>query len=92
MAEQQVYRVVTRRLRVQRGPGRHDLVVERPMNKAMTRYLDSDAAPTLITFDEHCQVDMDGLLRLGAIVPYTPPKPKPEPKPAKGDARGETAG
>ena len=80
---EQVYRVVTRRLRVQRGPGRHDLVAERPMNKAETRYIDSDDKPTLITFDEHCQVDIPWLLRLGAIVPYTPPKPKPEPKPLK---------
>ncbi len=81
-----VYRVMTRRLRVQRGSGRPDLVVERPfkvlnegkLNERVT-FGDSDTEPTLVKFDEHCQVNVDFLLRTGAIVPYTPPKAMKEP-------------
>ena len=76
-----VYRQLTLRLRVQRGPGRHDLVSERPnrKDKAGNRiYLDSDDSPTLVTFDEHCQVDIPALLAIGAITEYTPPEPEPE--------------
>ena len=67
------YRVLTERLRVQRGPGRPDLVVERPMSSKRTAFLDSDEKPTLIQFDEHCQVDVAFLLVVGAIVEYVPP-------------------
>lgn len=67
------YRVITKKLRVQRGAGRPDLEVARPMNAGRTVFLDSDEAPTLVTFDEHCQVDIPYLLRLGAIVPWAEP-------------------
>lgn len=66
------YRVWTTRLRVQRGPGNPDLVVERPQNPAKTMFLDSDEAPTLVTFDEQCQVDIPMLLRIGAITEHVP--------------------
>ena len=68
------YRMVTRKLRVQR-PGHDDLVVERPAKEnreGVRSYQDSDEKPTLITFDDSCVVDVEGLLKLGAIVPYTP--------------------
>lgn len=80
------YRVLSARLRVQRGPGHEDLVVERPVartskgeakrdGRGNVTYLDGDgapgnAAPTLVTFDEHCQVRIEQLLRIGAIVPW----------------------
>lgn len=71
------FRQLSARLRVQRGPGRPDLVSERPRERradgSAGRYLDSPEQPTLITFDEYCQVDVEALLRIGAIAPYTPP-------------------
>lgn len=78
------FRQFSRRLRIQRGPGKPDKVSERPVQElsdGSIRYLDSDEAPTLITFDEHDQVDIPSLLSIGAIVPWVPSKP-PE-KPAK---------
>ena len=72
-----IYRQVTHKLRMQRGPGRPDKNSERPREGSRAegwgRFLDTDAAPTLITFDEYDQVDIDALLRLGAIVPWLPP-------------------
>ena len=77
------YRQLTFRLRVQRGPGKKDLVSERPMKlvKGNRVYTDSDEKPTLVSFDEHCQVNIPGLLRGGAIMEYTPPKAKKGVKP-----------
>lgn len=67
------YRQIAHRLRIQRGPGRPDLVSERPRNKS-GRYLDSAAEPTLVTFDSYCQVDVDSLLRNGGIQAFEPPR------------------
>lgn len=68
------YRQLSHRLRIQRGPGRPDKVLERPREgsreRGWGRYLDSDEKPTLITFDEYDQVDIAQLLRSGAIVPW----------------------
>ena len=75
----QVYRQIAHRLRVQRGPGRPDLVSERPRHKDSGRVLDSDEKPTLISFDEYCLIDLDGLVRLGAIAIYAPPAPHGKP-------------
>lgn len=73
------YRVFTRRLRVQRGPGNSDLVVERPLELDArgneVGYADSDEKPTLVTFDDKCQVDVASLLANGAIAEYSPPEP-----------------
>ena len=63
------YRQITHRLRIQRGAGRPDLVSERPRKQPRGRFLDEDN-PTLVEFDEHCQVDAEELLKMGAIVPY----------------------
>lgn len=71
------YRQVTHRLgwHLADGTGR---MSERPRqgNKAhgWGAYLDSDEAPTLIVFGAADAVDVAGLLRLGAIVAYTPPR------------------
>ena len=83
------YRQISRKLRIQRGPGRPDKVSERPSreNKAGVRvYLDSDEAPTLIEFDEFDIVDIDQMLRIGAIAAWSPPAtgPMSTAPPAKG--------
>lgn len=75
------YVQLTRRLRVQRGPGHPDLVSERPLKLnargEFKAYLDDpDSGPTLVEFDELCQVDIPALLRSGALREYAPPKPK----------------
>lgn len=74
------YRQLSARLRVQRGPGRPDLVSERPrdvkQDGSLGRYVDSEEAPTLVTFDAHCQVDVPSLLQIGAIAEYAPPAPE----------------
>jgi hypothetical protein len=75
------YRQLTQRLRVQR-PGRPDLVSERPREEGgARRFLDSDAAPTLVTFEDGELVDVAWLLRIGAIVEWAT---------AEGGERGET--
>lgn len=86
------YRQITFRLRVQRGPGRKDLVSERPHKKDRHDnriYTDSDEKPTLVRFDKYCQVDIPSLLQLGAIIPYTPPKPTKEVR-THGEAAAES--
>ena len=99
MAEQ-VYRVISAKLRVQRGPGREDLVAARPValtaKGAVKRdrhgnaaYLDSDEAPTLVTFDEHCRVNIAQLLRIGAIAEWTPAAPASEKAPRSRLGRAE---
>lgn len=83
MAEQQycgvTYRQIVHRLRLNRGKGRADKVSERPREGSREngwgRYLDSDDNPTLIEFDEYDQIDVGHALRIGAIVPWEPPKP-----------------
>ena len=78
---------VTLRLRVQRGEGKPDLVSERPQERIsgsdQKRYTDLDA-PTLVTFDSHCLVDVDALLASGAIR-----RPAPKPAAAKAANSGE---
>ena len=79
------YRVLTKRLRVQRGAGREDLVVERPFKEdaqGIVHYLDSDEAPTLVKFDKYCQVNVDQLLRVGAIAKLKTAPKDAEPKEA----------
>jgi len=66
----QVYRQLTHRIRIQRGPGRPDKVSERPRDDVTGRFLDSDEEPTLITFEEDDDVDIPWLLKIGAIVPW----------------------
>lgn len=72
------YRQITYKLRVSRGPGKPDLVSERPCRKdnhGNRTYLDSDEKPTLVTFDDYCVLtDLDFWLKVGHIVPYTPPR------------------
>ncbi len=82
------FRQITHRLRIQRGPGRADKVSERP-RAADRQYLDSDEAPTLVTFDEYDQVDVSALLQMGAIVPWAPegPEAPEEPEEVVDDVR-----
>lgn len=67
------YVQIARKLRVQRGPGRPDLVSERPgkwvgRGGDNERYVFSDTeSPTLIEFDEHCRVDVASMLAKGSI-------------------------
>ncbi len=69
------YRQVTYKLRVQRGPGKPDLVSARPFKEVKSqRVYTDDEKPTLVEFDEHCRVDIPSLLKLGAIVEYREPK------------------
>ncbi len=51
------YLQITRRLRVNRGPGRPELVSE----------LGPERVPAPVTFDEHCQVDVAWLQHIGAL-------------------------
>ena len=70
------YRQIAHRLRVQRGPGNPDLVSERPRagrRGNWAEYLDSDEKPTLVEFDKLCRVDAAHLMKIGAIIEYTPP-------------------
>ncbi len=59
------------RLRIQRGAGKADLVSERPHKRDKHGNVafsdDPEKKPTLVEFDEHCQVDIPALLRIGAI-------------------------
>jgi len=76
------YIQIAERLRVQRGAGRPDLVSERPTRRNQkgdrVAYLDDpDTNPTLVEFDEHCQVNIDFLLRTGGLRPYTPRRSQP---------------
>ena len=72
------YRQIAGRLHVSRGAGRPRLNSARPreLNRdGNTVYLDSDASPTLITFDAECNVDVALLLASGAVVPWTASAP-----------------
>jgi hypothetical protein len=76
--EARVYRVIAHGLRVQRGPGREHLEVKRPYRenaRGQRVYLDSEEAPTLVSFDEHCQVDVGKLIAMGGIVAVSPETP-----------------
>ena len=70
-----IYVQLSRRLRVQRGPGNADLVSARPVELdaegEVVRYLDDpERDPTLVEFDALCRVNVPQLLRIGAIRPY----------------------
>jgi len=73
---EKTYRQITYKLRVHRGPGKPALESARPFRnvKGSRVYTDSDEAPTLVTFDEYCQVNIPDLLNMGAIAEYKPPK------------------
>ena len=76
------YRLITRAIRLNRGAGNADLVVERPFERdnrgdikrdarGLTKFLDSDEAPTLVEFDDLCSPsDIRFMLKTGAIVPW----------------------
>lgn len=72
------YRQIKEIMRVGRGPGRPDLISVRPCTRdkhGNRTFKDSDEKPTLITFDEHCDLrDLDFWLKIRAIVEYTPSK------------------
>lgn len=80
-AKKKQYRQVTLRLRIQRGAGHPDFVSERPRRRiAAEQYEYTDIeSPTLVSFDRHCQVDVEQLLRIGAIEQYEAPAAKTEP-------------
>ena len=66
------YRLINARLRVNRGPGHTDYVPERPYKKdkdGNKNFTDSEQKPTVVEFDEYCQVNIPSLLKLGAIIP-----------------------
>ena len=82
MPDEHRYIQVAYRLRVQRGPGRADLYSERPVRKNSEGHIveakdDPDNFPTIVTFDEHCRVDIPALLKLGAIKQYSEPPVTP---------------
>lgn len=66
------YRLLTAGIRVQRGAGNPDLVATRPRNSRTGPFTDSEAKPTLVTFAEGDQADIEFLLRIGAIAPHSP--------------------
>ncbi len=79
----ETYRQVTHILRIPSKLGGTHKVSERPREKKSGRFLDSPENPTLIVIDESDAVDVDYLLRIGAIERYEPPRsgrgPKKEP-------------
>ena len=66
------YRVITGGLRFRQAPGGPKVTVRRPSDAAGEHYTDSDAAPTLVTFEATAEVDIPSLLATGAIVPWEP--------------------
>lgn len=69
------YRQLSRKLQVMRGPGKPDLVSERPTErdeKGVLRFTDSEEHPTLVSFDADCIVNLEHLLKAGAIVEWEP--------------------
>jgi hypothetical protein len=69
-----VYIQRSKALRIRR-PGKADLFSERPTNRK-GEYLDA-TKPTLIDIGDECVVDVEALLRIGAIE-VQPEKPKKE--------------
>jgi len=77
-----LYRQIAHKLRIQR---RAPETSERPRDTASGHFLDEpcanqlhrhpqDLPPTLLELGADDPVDLAGLLRLGAITPYVPPK------------------
>lgn len=88
-----IYRQIAHRLRLQMGPGKPDIVSERPRQKKTGRYLDLDQdglSTTRIEIPEGALVDVDQLVRIGAIeaVPRwrTAPEPTGEGEAGSGEA------
>ena len=91
------YRLITRAIRLNRGAGNADLVVERPFERdnrgdikrdarGLTLFLDSDEAPTLVEFDDLCSPnDIRFMLKTGAIVPWREDTEAPPPASAAAD-------
>ena len=74
MAATQKYRLIGGLpLRIPRGPGKPDRVVARPRDERTKQFADSDDTPTLVTFEDGDQVDIEFLLNIGSIVPYNAP-------------------
>lgn len=68
------FRVLGKGLRFERGPGMPHKEVFRPRrNDPRTGYVftDSDEDPTLVKFEEGDQVDVDALIQIGGIIPWT---------------------
>lgn len=69
-------------------PGRPDVVSERPRHKRTGQFLDADN-PTTVTFTgEEVNVDIDFLLRIGAIAPLPAQPAPPEPPAGKKGGNG----
>jgi len=70
------YRQIAHKLRIHR-PGQPDRVSVRPRagnaEQGWGAYLDSEAFPTLIEIEAEDVVDVEALLRSGAIAPWEPP-------------------
>jgi hypothetical protein len=65
------YRQIGERLRISRAPGKGETLSERQRARG-GRYLDEDE-PTMITLEEGDQVDVDFLIKVGAIEPKAEP-------------------
>ncbi len=75
------YRQIAQRLRIQQGPGKPDIVSERPRDKKTGRYLDLDESGISQTFVEI----PEGLLH---TVSPSAIEAMPQPKGGKGAASG----
>jgi hypothetical protein len=76
------YVLLAQKMRIQRGPGNADLVVERPAINAadgsgIRGYLDDPdgitAPPTLVEFDDLCQINVEKAIKSGAFREYIEP-------------------
>lgn len=83
------YIQIARKLRLQYGPGKPDIVSERPTRNTDTGrvYTDSEDNPTLVTLTgEEVGLNVELLIRSGGIIPR--PRHKPAPAPPK-DKEGD---
>ena len=72
------FRQFARELRwVKDGTNTPDLTSARPYDKSADRFLDSDEHPTLVAFAADDNVDVEFLLKMGALVPHEAPEPSP---------------
>lgn len=88
------YRQIAHRLRLQMGPGRPDIVSERPRVTRTGKYLDLGAdgkSTTTIDVPDDAQPSAERLLNMGAIEPLPEPKVSVR-KEAPADAQGEAPG
>ncbi len=84
-----LYRQITHKLRIHRGPGRGERLSERPRDDRTRRFLDSPERPTLVQFDEGDRVDVAWLLAIGAIAPWEPPASPDGGEEDRGDGQAE---